>query len=126
VNKSIVLFDANCMLCSNAVRLITKYDSRERFCFISLRSEAAAEFLNKSKAVISGGGTMMLITGDRNYIKSDAVLRILKYLDGLWPLFYVFIIVPRFIRDPVYDLVAKYRYKWFGPCVDCPDYRPCC
>ena len=67
----------------------------------------------------------MLINGNEIYFKSDAVLRILKSLDGLWPLLYGFLIVPRFIRDPVYDIVSKYRYKWFGPCVDCPEYRPC-
>jgi len=70
-------------------------------------------------------GTMMLIIQNKIYIKSDAVLRILKSLDGLWPALCIFLIVPRFIRDPIYDIIAKYRYKWFGPCIDCPEYRPC-
>jgi predicted DCC family thiol-disulfide oxidoreductase YuxK len=122
---AIVLFDATCKLCNNVVRFITGYDSRKRFCFIPLESERAAEYLKLYKGGTPQGGTMMLFTGEKVYVKSDAVFRILKSLDGLWPLLYVFLIVPRFIRDPVYDIVSKYRYKWFGPCTDCPEYRPC-
>lgn len=70
-------------------------------------------------------GSVVLIMNGRIFLKSDAVFRILRRLDGFWPLMYIFIIVPKFIRDPVYDIVARYRYRWFGPCVDCPDYRPC-
>ncbi len=125
VNKNIVLFDGTCKLCNNAVRFITRHDSRERFCFIPLESERALNYLIKYKGTAVDKGTMLLITSNKIYIKSDAVLRILRLLDGIWPLFYIFLIVPRFIRDPVYDIVSKYRYRWFGPCVDCPEYRPC-
>jgi len=125
VNKSIVLFDGTCKLCNNAVRFITRHDRRKCFCFIPLDSEKAREYLKLYIGTIPQGGSMMLINGNEIYFKSDAVLRILKSLDGLWPLLYGFLIVPRFIRDPVYDIVSKYRYKWFGPCVDCPEYRPC-
>jgi len=125
VNKTFVLFDPDCKLCSNAVRFITKNDSRKRFCFIPLGSERANDFLRLYNGKVAEKGTMMLITGRKIYLKSDAVLRILKFLDSPWPLLYVFLIIPRFIRDPIYDLVAKYRYRWFGPCTDCPDFRPC-
>ncbi len=123
--KNIILFDGTCKLCNNAVRFITRNDSKGRFCFIPLESERAAEYLRKYNGGIVDKGTMMLVTGERAYRKTDAVLRILQHLDGIWPVFYIFLIVPRFVRDPVYDLISKYRYRVFGPCVDCPDPRPC-
>ncbi len=56
----------------------------------------------------------MLIEGDTLYTRSTAALRIAKKLSGLWSLFYVFIIIPKFLRDPIYNLIAKNRYKMFG------------
>jgi len=126
IDKNIVLFDGTCKLCNNAVRFITRYDSRERFCFLPLESEKAAEYLRIYSEGVIDKGTMMLITGEKVYRKTDAVFRILRHLDGLWPFFYIFLAVPRFIRDPVYDLISRYRYRMFGPCIDCPEYRPCC
>jgi predicted DCC family thiol-disulfide oxidoreductase YuxK len=124
--KDIVLFDGTCKLCNNAVRFITRHDSRERYCFLPLESEKAAEYLMLFNKGVIDKGTVMLITGEKAYRKTDAVFRILKHLDGLWPLLYGFLIVPRVIRDPAYDLVSRYRYRLFGPCVDCPEYRQCC
>ncbi len=126
ITKKIVLFDGTCKLCNNAVRFITRYDSRERFCFIPLDSEKAEPYLRKYNGGKVDKGTMLLITSKKVFTKSDAVFRILRCLDGIWPLFYAFLIVPKFIRDPVYDFISRYRYRWFGPCVDCPEYRPCC
>jgi len=125
VNKSIILFDSTCKLCSNAVRFITKFDSRKRFCFIPLASERAAECLKLYNGNEGEKGTMVLISGEKIFFKSDAVLRVLRSMDGLWPVFYIFLIVPRFIRDPIYDIVSRYRHRWFGPCIDCPEYRSC-
>lgn len=123
--KYIILFDGTCKLCNNVVRFISSNDSRKIFCFIPLESEKAIEYLTLYKKEKVKKGSMLLIKNDKIYTKSDAVLRILRCLDGLWPLLYAFIIIPRYIRDPVYDIVAKYRYKWFGACVDCPDYTSC-
>jgi predicted DCC family thiol-disulfide oxidoreductase YuxK len=121
----IILFDGSCKLCNNVVRFITKNDSKRIFCFIPLESEKATEYLNRYNKKNVNRGSVLLIQGDKIYTKSNAVLHILKCLDGLWPLFYGFIIVPGFIRDPVYDIIAKYRYRWFGPSNGSPDYRSC-
>jgi predicted DCC family thiol-disulfide oxidoreductase YuxK len=121
----IILFDGSCKLCNNVVRFITKNDSKRVFCFIPLGSEKATEYLNRYHKKNVNKGSVLLIQGDKIYTKSNAVLHILKCLDGLWPLFFGFIIVPAFIRDPVYDIIAKYRYRWFGPSTGSPDYRTC-
>ena len=123
--KYFVLFDGTCNLCNNAVNFIMRYDSRELFCFIPIDSEKGTEYISRFKNTGAYKGSVLLIQDENIYVKSDAVLRILKYLDGLWPVLYIFIIVPRFIRDPVYNIIAKYRYRWFGTCTDCPEYREC-
>ena len=123
--KYIILFDGTCKLCNNVVRFISKNDSRRIFCFISLESDKAAEYLLRYNKKNVNKGSVLLIQGEKIYTKSNAVLHILKCLDGLWPLFFVFIIVPGFIRDPVYDIIAKYRYRWFGPSTGTADYRTC-
>jgi predicted DCC family thiol-disulfide oxidoreductase YuxK len=123
--KYIILFDGTCKLCTNVVRFIAKNDSRKIFCFIPLDSEKASEYLNRYNKKNVNKGSVLLIEEERIYTKSNAVLHILKCLDGLWPLFYGFIIVPGFIRDPVYDIIAKYRYRWFGAVKGHTDYRSC-
>jgi predicted DCC family thiol-disulfide oxidoreductase YuxK len=120
-----VLFDDTCKLCNNVVRFITKNDSIGIFCFIPLASEKASEYLNRYNEKNVNKGSVLLIQDEKIYTKSNAVLHILRCLDGLWPLFFVFIIVPGFIRDPVYDIIAKYRYRWFGPSTGSPDYKTC-
>jgi predicted DCC family thiol-disulfide oxidoreductase YuxK len=123
--KYIILFDGTCKLCNNVVRFITKNDSKRIFCFIPLESDKATEYLNRYYKKNVNKGSVLLIEDDRIYTKSDAVLHILKCLDGLWPLFFAFIVVPGFLRDPIYDIIAKYRYRWFGPSTGSPDYRSC-
>lgn len=123
--KYIILFDGTCKLCNNVVRFIANNDSRKIFCFIPLDSEKASEYLNRYNKKNINKGSVLLIEEEKIYTKSNAVLHILKCLDGLWPLFYGFIIVPGFIRDPVYDIIAKYRYRWFGAIKGSSDYRSC-
>jgi predicted DCC family thiol-disulfide oxidoreductase YuxK len=56
----------------------------------------------------------VLVEGGRCYERSSAALRIARRLSGAWPLLYAFVVVPRPVRDFVYDVVAKNRYRWFG------------
>ncbi|MDP6908327.1 MAG: DCC1-like thiol-disulfide oxidoreductase family protein, partial [Flavobacteriales bacterium] len=55
-----------------------------------------------------------LLENGTTYMKSDAALRLAKHLDGVWELGTIFLIVPKFIRNPIYDWVARNRYGWFG------------
>jgi predicted DCC family thiol-disulfide oxidoreductase YuxK len=123
--KYIILFDGTCKLCNNVVKFISKNDSSRIFCFIPLESEKATEYLNRYNKKDVNKGSVLLIQGEKIFTKSNAVLHILKCLDGLWPFFYVFIVVPGFIRDPVYDIISKYRYRWFGPSTGSSEYRSC-
>ncbi|MDG1477505.1 MAG: DCC1-like thiol-disulfide oxidoreductase family protein [Vicingaceae bacterium] len=112
-NKHIVLFDGACNFCSFWVKYVVKRDHKDMFRFTSLQSKKGQELLLEFK-ISSNVDSVVLIEGDKVFIKSTAALRILKTLGGLKSIFYGLIIVPSFIRDFVYEIIAKYRYTWFG------------
>ena len=118
-NKKIVLFDGVCNLCNTSVQFILKHDKKNEFLFGSLQGKSGQAYLKQFNLPADTFNSFMLIEGDRLYTRSSGALRILKYLNAAWPLFYVFNIVPKFIRDAVYNLVAKNRYKWFGKKDEC-------
>lgn len=113
MRRQVILFDGVCNLCNSFVLFVIRRDKKKRFMFASLQSNAATELLI-NEIETPAFKTVILIKGNRIYKKSTAALRILKQLSGLWPLLYGLIIVPPFIRDAVYDFVARNRYKWFG------------
>jgi len=106
----IVLFDGVCNLCNGAVQFILRRDPRGRFRFAALQSEAARQLLKGD----APPETMVLIESGKTYTKSGAALRIARGLRFPWPVWYGLLIVPRPLRDLVYDWVAHNRYKWFG------------
>jgi predicted DCC family thiol-disulfide oxidoreductase YuxK len=109
----IVFFDGECNLCNASVNFIIQRDRRNYFCFSSLQSDFASQAIGKI-IVDKGLSTIILKKGNTLYVKSDAALEISRKLSGLWPAFYFFKIVPKFIRDFIYDFVAARRYRWFG------------
>ncbi|MEP6724850.1 MAG: thiol-disulfide oxidoreductase DCC family protein [Bacteroidota bacterium] len=114
VNKKIVLFDGVCNLCSNSVQFILKKDKKNQFLFGSLQGKAGQEYLRKFNLPANTFNSFMLVEDQKLYTRSAAGLRMLKHLGSGWSLLYAFIIIPKFIRDGIYNLVAKNRYKWFG------------
>ena len=114
VNKKIVLFDGVCNLCSNSVQFILKKDKNNQFLFGSLQGKAGQEYLRKFNLPANTFNSFMLVEDQKLYTRSAAALRMLKHLGGGWSLLYAFIIVPKFIRDGIYNWIAKKRYKWFG------------
>lgn len=112
--KSIILFDGICNLCNNSVQFVIKRDNKQQFLFASLQSDAAAKLLLQFYNKKIGLQSIVLIEDNKVYDKSTAALRIARKLNPLWNILYIFIIVPKNLRDLVYDYIAKYRYKWFG------------
>lgn len=110
----ILLFDGVCNLCNSIVQFTIKRDSKEKFKFASLQSESGQALLKKFGLPTDDFDSFVFISGDKCFLKSTAGLHVLKELGGLWRLFYVFIIFPRSLRDPVYDIIARARYKIFG------------
>ena len=114
LSKKIVLFDGVCNLCSNSVQFILKRDKKNQFYFGSLQGNFGQEMLKKYQLPASTFNSFMLLEGEKLYTRSSGALRILKHVGGGWGLLYVFIIVPKFIRDGIYNWISKNRYQWFG------------
>jgi len=113
-NKSIILFDGVCNLCNSSVNFIIKHDKKKHFLFASLQSDAAKEILlhhSLNKIIFD---SIILIEDTIIYEKSTAVLRIAKKLNNGFQLLYIFILIPKILRDKIYDYIAKNRYKWYG------------
>ena len=111
---AIILFDGVCNLCARTVRFVAPRDPGGRFRFASLQSAPAQALLRQHGIDDPGMTSMILIEDGRAFRKSTAALRIARRLRRLWPVLYVFIVVPPFIRDAVYDFVGRHRYQWFG------------
>ncbi len=115
----VIFFDGFCNLCNGAVQFVIKRDRKAIFRFASLQSDYAQEKLAQFNIRPKGGDTMVLLEDGKVYERSTAALRVARKLSGLWPLLYGFIILPRFIRDGIYNYVGKNRYKWFGKRESC-------
>lgn len=114
LDKPIILFDGICNLCNSSVQFIIKRDSKKIFLFSSLQSDAGQAILLQNNLKNLDFNTIVLLEDGVIYEKSTAILKIIRRLSGLYKFFYVFIIVPKFIRDFVYNFISKNRYKWFG------------
>lgn len=113
--KGIILFDGVCHLCVGSVQFIIKRDPTGKFKFTSLQSEAGKQYLQKYKLENELDTFIFLdVENEKVYTKSTAALRVCKELSSWARILYPLLIVPRPIRDFVYTLIAKNRYKWFG------------
>lgn len=112
--KKIILFDGVCNLCSFWVNFVIKRDKNDVFRFSALQSERAKELAGKYNLNISKLDTFILIVNDKYFTKSTAALMVSRELKSAVKLLYPLIILPKFLRDFIYDLIAKYRYKIFG------------
>lgn len=111
---NIILFDGVCNFCNSSVNKIIKHDKKNRFKFAALQSEIGKKLLQKHSIDSTKIDSIILIENDVAFIKSSAILKISKHLNGIYPLAYGFIIIPTFLRDAVYDFIARNRYKWWG------------
>jgi len=111
---AIVLFDGHCNLCAWSVRFVIERDPARRFRFAALHSPAGRELLAEHGLLEDAPDSIVLIEDGRVYTRSSAALRIARHLRGAWRLLGVFRIVPRVLRDPLYRVVARFRYRWFG------------
>jgi predicted DCC family thiol-disulfide oxidoreductase YuxK len=113
-NKSIILFDGVCNLCTASVQFIIKRDPEAKFLFTSIQQADLSILpsgVTKEELTLE---SILLLEQDKLFMRSTAALKIARKLNALWPLLYVFILIPAFIRDPIYNFIARNRYRWFG------------
>lgn len=119
----IILFDGECILCNKAVQFIIKRDTKEIFKFASLQSNYGKQLLNKMGGASANWKSIILVEGDKYFIKSTAVLNILRELHGYSILYHILKLFPRKILDSLYSFTAKIRYKLFGRTNSCTIYQ---
>ena len=113
-NKTILLFDGYCNLCHSSVQFVLKHEKKQELYFTSLQSPIGVEILTYYKINSTKNDSLVLIEKNKAYTKSSAALKLSKHLKGLYSLGFIFMIIPTFIRNWVYDFIAKNRYKWYG------------
>lgn len=110
----IVLFDGVCNFCSGTVSFISKRDPKGTFRFAALQTNLGQDLLKKHGLPTGSLDTFVLIDGDQARLRSDAALAVARDLSAPWPLLGAFRVVPKGLRNAVYNLVARNRYRWFG------------
>lgn len=113
--QPLYFFDGYCVLCSGFVRFCVEHDGDGQLKFASAQSPLGARALEALGLPTNTlDRTILLVENNEVFSQSTAVLRSLRHLRG-WPRWLVPLrFVPRFIRDPVYDVIARNRYRWFG------------
>ncbi|TAE74701.1 MAG: thiol-disulfide oxidoreductase DCC family protein [Bacteroidetes bacterium] len=119
MKKNIILFDGVCNLCNGAVKFIIQQDRKKKFQFASLQSKTGQKYLEQFNLSTKNFDSFILIENEKCYLKSTAALKVCQKLSGFWLFLYVFIIIPPFIRNFLYDIVAKNRYRFFGKNESC-------
>ena len=110
----VILFDGVCYLCTASVRFVIRRDSRKRFRFASLQSPVANRLLGAAAPTSERLESVLLVAEGKIYRNSTAALLIARRLDGLWPVLSALRIIPRPLRDLVYDWIGRRRYRMFG------------
>jgi predicted DCC family thiol-disulfide oxidoreductase YuxK len=110
----VILFDGVCNLCNKTVQFVIKHDKDRLYRFASFQSNFGREVLQYFNIKESKFETFILLENGKMYDRSSGALRVTKKLKGGWKMLYGFMFVPKFMRDAVYNVVARNRYKWFG------------
>jgi predicted DCC family thiol-disulfide oxidoreductase YuxK len=118
-NQKIILFDGVCNLCNTSVNFVIEHDKKNIFRFAALQSDIGRKLAIENNINTADTDSIILIDGDSSYIKSTAALYISKELSGAYPLLYAFMIIPKYLRDLIYNYIAKNRYKWYGKKESC-------
>ena len=119
IQQPVILFDGVCNLCNQSVQFVIKHDANEHFLFASLQGHFGQQVLAKYGLANTVFNSFILLKNGKIYQKSTAALLVAKQLQGAAGWLYALIVVPTFIRNGVYNMIAKNRYRWFGKQAAC-------
>jgi len=114
MSTTILFFDGHCNLCNNSVDFVITRDKKRVFRFAPLQGETAKDVLGVVNIDLEHPDSFVLSKDNKVYFRSTAALMVARQLGFPWSLTSLFLVVPPFIRDAVYNLIARNRYKWFG------------
>ena len=109
----LILFDGVCVLCSRGCSFVSKRDRRGYFRFVPIQLAEGRPLAEQLGIDPDRPDSFAFLASGQAYVKSEAVLRIARELPR-WQRTWIFQFIPRVIRDAIYDLVARNRYRWFG------------
>ncbi|HYK55839.1 MAG TPA: thiol-disulfide oxidoreductase DCC family protein [Flavisolibacter sp.] len=115
----VILFDGVCNFCNGSINFVIRQDRNDIFRFAALQSEAGQKLLQQYQLPKEAFQSFVLIDEGKVYKKSTAALKVLNRLPWYWKELQVLRIVPRFLRNAIYDFIARNRYKWFGKKEEC-------
>jgi predicted DCC family thiol-disulfide oxidoreductase YuxK len=110
----VVVFDGECAFCNRWVNFLLRFDHKDIFRFTARQSESGAAFSRQAGLPAGGVGSIVVVEGTRLLLRSEAVLRMLHLLGFPFSLTAVFRLIPKAVRDAVYDVIARNRTRWFG------------
>lgn len=118
-DRAIIVFDGVCNFCDRSMRFVMDRDRSGRFLFASNGSEAGASLLGGFGIDAADVQSVYLVEGGRIWSKSTAALEIARRMPWPWKAAWGLRLVPRFLRDAIYDWIARNRYRWFGKADAC-------
>jgi len=117
VHRTIVFFDGECLLCNRTLLWIVRNEKSQKMVFAPLKGIQAQMLLEEYDALPD---SIIVHDGMNILTKSHAILHICKEMGGIWNIIHVIMkIIPKGIRDILYDIIAKNRYVWFGTTQEC-------
>ena len=119
-DRPVIFFDGECNLCNRSVQFVIRHDKQKLFRFAALQSESGKQVI--AKLTENGAkvpDSFILKYKNSYYVRSSAALMVARLIGGGWQMLYGFTIIPRFLRDSIYDFVSRNRYKWFGKQNEC-------
>ena len=117
-DKPVILFDGVCNLCNQSVQFVIKRDPQAKFSYASLQSAFGQTLLKQFNLHADTFNSFILFQDNQVYARSTGALKMLSQLKG-WKWIKILYILPRFLRDAVYNIISKYRYRWFGKMDEC-------
>ena len=123
-HQAVLLYDGLCCLCNRTVYFLVQIDHQAVLHFAALQSNTAKSLLEQvdySRPLPDG---VVLIHNGKIYTESDAALKSLQLIGGIWKILALLRFIPQFIRNPIYRIVARNRYTWFGKYDSCPLPKP--
>ena len=119
LDQPLVIFDGVCNFCNYWVNFAIKKNGKKDLMFTPIQGETAKIILPKYSISPNAFSSVIFIENGKSYTQSSAALQICRHLNGGWKLFYGLYIIPRFIRDFFYNIIARNRYKWYGKKSSC-------
>lgn len=119
--NKIIVYDGICNLCNHAVSFIMKHDKKREFVFKSFQSAEGKKIIESNHIKTAGSvpDTLYYFENGKVYVKSTAIIKICQHLGGLWKILLILFIIPKILRDKIYDLISGNRYRIFGVTGSC-------